>query len=58
MARAQAPPPVSYLFVEVKDTSGKAVSDATVSVVGDDGKEYYGEKTDAAAGQIDLRGVG
>ena len=40
------PPPVSYLFVKVKDTSGKPVSDATVAVVGDNGKEYHGEKTD------------
>jgi ankyrin repeat protein len=43
---AQVPPPVSYLFVEVKDTSGKAVSDATVTGVDDSGKEYNGEKTD------------
>lgn len=45
-AHAQVPPPVSYLFVEVKDTSGKAVSDATVAVLDDSGKEYDGEKTD------------
>ncbi|MDT7781199.1 MAG: hypothetical protein QOC99_3711, partial [Acidobacteriota bacterium] len=45
-AHAQLPPPVSYLFVEVKDTSGKAVSDATVAIVDDSGKEYNGEKTD------------
>lgn len=45
-ARAQVPPPVSYVFVEVNDTSGKPVGDATVTVVGEDGKEYYGEKTD------------
>ena len=45
-AHAQLPPPVSYLFVEVKDTSGKAVSDATVASVDDSGKEYNGEKTD------------
>ena len=37
-ASAQVPPPVSYLFVEVKDTSWKPV--------GDDGKEDHGEKTD------------
>lgn len=30
-AQAQTPSPVSYLFVEVKDTSGKAVDDATVT---------------------------
>lgn len=45
-AHAQVPPPVSYLFVEVKDTSGKAVCDATVAVLDDGGKEYNGEKTD------------
>lgn len=48
-AHAQVPPPVSYLFVEVKDTSGKVVSDATVASVDENGKEYNeysGEKTD------------
>lgn len=45
-AHAQVPSPVSYAFVEVKDTSGKAVSDATVADLDDGGKEYNGEKTD------------
>ncbi len=45
-AHAQVPSPVSYAFVEVKDTSGKAVSDATVADLDDSGKEHNGEKTD------------
>ena len=33
-AYAQSVPPLTYLFVEVKDTSGKAVEDAAVTVPG------------------------
>lgn len=56
-AHAQVPPPVSYLFVEVKDTSGKPVSDATVASVDDNGKEQNGEKTDKD-GVLKQRGSG
>ena len=31
--------------MEVRDTSWKPLSDVQVAVVGDDGNEYYGEKT-------------
>jgi hypothetical protein len=33
-AYSQTPSPITYLFVEVKDTSGKAIDDATVTVDG------------------------
>lgn len=47
-AFAQLPPPRSYLFVEVRDNAGKAVSDATVRVAGRDGNQALGDKTNEA----------
>jgi ankyrin repeat protein len=43
---AQEMGPRSYFFVEVKDTSGSAVADATVSVTKPDGNQALSEKTD------------
>jgi ankyrin repeat protein len=41
-AQGQIPAPRSYLFVEIKETSGQPVTDATVAVYGADGKKITG----------------
>lgn len=42
---SQSLPPRAYLFVEVNDTEGKLVNDATVTVSGANGKEVINGKT-------------
>lgn len=44
-ARAQQIAPHSYLFVEVRETTGRPVSDATIKVTTPDGKEMLADKT-------------
>ena len=44
-AHAQVPVPTSYLFVEVVDSAGEVISDATVQVSDPTGKELRSGKT-------------